>query len=358
MARNLVVCLDGTSNRFARDNTNVVKLFEVLLRDSAQQQAWYQTGIGTVVPAGIYGKLARRVVEELDMAFAILLEGHVLSAYRYLCQTWEPGDRIFIFGFSRGAFTARVLAGMVHKIGLLGRDNDELLPFAWDMFVQTRDPSLADGFRRTFGREVAIDFLGLWDTVSSVGWAYSPRHFPFTADNPGVRVVRHAMALDERRAYFPQNEWTHAPRPGQDVLQVWFAGVHCDVGGGYAESSSGLSKIAFKWLLGHAAAAGLDLHADRLAALLPASPTAGIAPPDPLAPLHESLRGWWWLIECLPKRTPDPARHGKRRWTLPLGRHRLVRDGALIHESVFERMDHPASHYRPANLPAKHARVA
>lgn len=358
MARNLVLCLDGTSNRYDKDNTNVVKLFAALLRDSPQQQAWYQTGIGTVTPPGIYGRLAKRVVEELDMAFAILLEGHVLSAYRYLCQTWEPGDRIFIFGFSRGAYTARVVAAMVHKVGLLCRNNDELLPFAWDMFARQRDPALVGGFRSTFGRAVTIDFLGLWDTVSSVGWAYSPKSYPFTADNPSVRVVRHAMALDERRAYFRQNEWTRQPPPGQDVLQVWFAGVHCDVGGGYAEPQSGLSKIAFRWLVDHAARAGLGLHADRLAAELPAVSTSTVAAPDPRARLHESLRGAWWLIEILPKRIRDPANDWKPRWTLPLGRRRTLRDGALIHATVFERMADPAAEYRPSNLPADHTRVA
>ena len=87
MARNLVLCLDGTSNRYAKDNTNVVKLFGTLLRDQPGQLAYYQTGIGTTAPPGLYSRIARRVVEELDMAFAILLSRHVLAAYRYLCQT-------------------------------------------------------------------------------------------------------------------------------------------------------------------------------------------------------------------------------------------------------------------------------
>ena len=263
MARNLVLCLDGTSNRYAKDNTNVVKLFGTLLRDQPGQLAYYQTGIGTTAPPGLYSRIARRVVEELDMAFAILLSRHVLAAYRYLCQTWEPGDRVFIFGFSRGAYTARVLAGMVHKVGLMSRGNDAVHPFAWDMYGRQRDPALAAGFKATFGRSARIAFLGLWDTVSSVGWAYAPKAFPHTMNNPSVDVVRHAMALDERRAYFPQNEWTATPPADQDVQQVWFAGVHGDVGGGYAEAESGLSKLALRWMVDHARQAGLLLDAGR-----------------------------------------------------------------------------------------------
>jgi uncharacterized protein (DUF2235 family) len=358
MPRNLVLCLDGTSNRYSKANTNVVKLFGTLLRDAPEQLAYYQTGIGTNTPPGIYDRVVRRVVETLDKAFAILLDDHVLAAYDYLCQTWEPGDRIFIFGFSRGAYTARVVAAMVHKVGLLSRGNDELLPFAWDMFAHQRDPALWQGFRATFGREVPVDFLGVWDTVSSVGWAYSPQHYPFTMNNPCVRVLRHALALDERRAYFPQNEWTHEPPAWQDVQQVWFAGVHSDVGGGYPEAESGLAKITLRWMLGHAERAGLLLQPERVAAILPDRTGNGVAAPDPAAPAHQSLRGLWWLVELLPRRVRNPARDWRSEWVIPLGRHRRLREGAAIHESVFQRMADPAAQYRPTNLPERHTRVS
>jgi uncharacterized protein (DUF2235 family) len=357
MPRNLVLCLDGTSNRFGRANTNVIKLFSALVRDAPDQLTYYQTGVGTAMPPGLYSRIVRRVVEELDMAFAILLDDHVLAAYAYLCQNWEPGDRIHLYGFSRGAFTARVLAGMVHKVGLMSRGNDALHPFAWDMYANQRDLQLAAGFKATFGRPARIAFLGLWDTVSSVGWAYAPKVFPYTMTNPSVDVVRHAMALDERRAYFPQNEWTAKPSPGQDVLQVWFAGVHGDVGGGYAEHESGLSKLALRWMTDHAAKAGLLLDAERLAAVLPTQPQPGVALPDPASPLHNSLSGLWWLVEALPKRIRDRNNNWKPRFVIPWGRHRTVQAGAAIHRSVFERLAHPPAQYAPPNLPSEHTQV-
>jgi len=134
----------------------------------------------------------------------------------------------------------------VHKVGLLTQGNEELIPFAWDTFAKESDKAISEGFKKTFSRDVPIRFLGLWDTVSSVGWVWDQKHLPFTQNNPSVQSVRHAVALDERRAYFVQNLWGTVPA---DVEQLWFPGVHCDVGGGYKESDSGLSANALKWMV-------------------------------------------------------------------------------------------------------------
>ena len=240
---------------------------------------------------------------------------------------------------------------MIHKVGLLGRGNEELQPFAWDMFANRKEKALADGFRTTFSRAVGIEFLGLWDTVSSVGWAYDPQHFPYTANNPSVKAVRHAMALDERRAYFPQNGWTAKPPAGQDVLEVWFAGVHCDVGGGYVQLESGLSKNALSWLLKHARAAGLMVDSDDVVRLLPAQTNDEHAAADHLAVAHESLKGAWWIVEFLPKRIRDPDNNWQPRWIIPAGRCRLVPEGANLHASVLARLQDPGLNYKPRNLP-------
>jgi uncharacterized protein (DUF2235 family) len=270
MPRRIVLCLDGTSNKYAAANTNVVKLYAMLDRATNDQLAYYQPGIGTIAPPGMWGRMKRWIATRLDLAMAWLLEAHVTDAYRYLMRYYQEGDQIFIFGFSRGAYTARAVAAMVYKVGLLTQGNEELIPFVWDTFKREHDQKIYQGFAQTFSRNVTIHFLGLWDTVSSVGWAWHPEHLQFTANNRAVQIVRHAVALDERRAYFVQNLW--GQDPPTDIEQVWFPGVHCDVGGGYPEGRGGqssLSKIALRWMVGKAEAAGLIFNPEMKATIIP-----------------------------------------------------------------------------------------
>ena len=354
MPRNLVLCLDGTSDRYAAINTNVVKLYAMLDRQRNDQIAYYQPGIGTFAPPGVWSGIKQWFVTRLDLAIAWLLSDHVTDAYHFLMRYYQEGDSIFIFGFSRGAYTARAVAGMLHKVGLLTQGNEELIPFAWDMFKHERDQEVYEGFRKTFSRPVRVHFLGLWDTVSSIGWAWAPQHLPFTENNPSVEVVRHAVSLDERRAYFVQNLW--GTQPPTDLDQVWFPGVHCDVGGGYAESESGLSAIALQWMVAGAEAAGLVLDPDMKANVLSPHIDSHYAAPDPAAPAHESLSGLWWIAEYLPKRYKDPAANFAPRWMIHAGRPRYVTDNAKIHVSVFERMI-AVPGYKPGNLPAHYQKV-
>jgi len=347
MSRNLVLCLDGTNNEYDATNTNVVKLYALLERDG--QLAYYQPGIGTMPPPGMWGRLKKWWVTRLDLAIAWLLEKHVCDAYRFLMRYYEEGDQIYLFGFSRGAYSVRVLAGMLYKVGLLSRGNEELIPFAWDIFQKGGNVDLATGFRHTFCRKVKVHFLGVWDTVSSVGWAeWSPQHFQYTQNNPCVEVARHAIALDERRAYFVQNLW--GAEPGQDVKEVWFPGVHCDVGGGYLEADAGLSKITLEWMVREAERFGLRTNAAAKAAIIPAASTFAYSAPSATAKKHESLHSFWWIPEFLPKRIKDPDNHWAPKWIVPLGRHRQVREDARIHPSVFDRQASDPI-YCPPNLP-------
>lgn len=350
MGRNIILCFDGTNNEYASTNTNVVKLYGMLERRGSEQLAYYQPGIGTFAPPGVWGKLKKWFITRLDLAIAWLLEDHVCDGYRYLMRYYQEGDRIFIFGFSRGAYTARVLAAMLNKVGLLIQGNEELIPFAWDMFKQQNDPKLYTGYRYTFSRKVAVHFIGLWDTVSSVGWMWDPQHFQFTANNPIVGTVRHAVALDERRAYFPQNLWGHDPKMLTNIEQVWFPGVHCDVGGGYAEQEAGLSKLALQWMVGEAESLGLIFNPKAKLVALPATDTMDDVAPSPVAMKHESLKGWWWIAEVIPKRIQDAAANWATRWILHLGQHRHVPEDSKMHWSVAERMRRLPS-YRPTNLP-------
>ena len=345
--RNIVVCLDGTNNRYDATNTNVVKLYAMVDESGTDQLAYYQPGIGTFAPPGVWGKTKRWFITRLDLAVAWLLEEHVTSAYLYLMRYYRPGDRIFIFGFSRGAYTARVLAGMLHKVGLLTPGNEELLPFAWDNFRRVPDDDIARGFHSTFARDVTVHFLGLWDTVSSVGWAWHPQSLPHTRTNRSVATVRHALALDERRVYFVQNLWGDV-FPGQSVEQVWFAGVHCDVGGGYAESECALSKIPLAWMVRESEKAGLRFDARTKAETLPAQETV-VA--ECAAMQHESLRGCWWIAEYIPKRIHDPADDWKPKWIIHRGAPRRLLGHCLVHESVALRKDRVQG-YDPANYPA------
>lgn len=357
MGRKLVVCLDGTDNQYAATNTNVVKLFAMIDRAKDDQLGYYQTGIGTMAPPGVWDKIQSWWMTRLDLAIAWLLNDHVCDAYRFLMQYYKEGDEIFIFGFSRGAYSARVLAAMLYKVGLLGAGNEELVPFAWKMFARQMDKDIYTGFRHTFARKVEVAFLGVWDTVSSVGWLWDPKHYQFTKENSIVKIFRHAVSLDERRAKFRQNLWTAEPPAGQDMLEVWFPGVHCDVGGGYKEQEAGLSKIALAWMVREAKAAGLRFNDKAVEFWLPAKTTPQSAAPDPAGPIHESLSSWWWIVEVMPKRDRDPRMNFRPHWIIPMGRPRYVHDGANIHEAVFERIAR-LQNYRPNNLPERYNQVA
>src|ERR1700682_2126612 len=199
--------------------------------------------------------------------------------------------------------------------------------------VEEETFDVATHFKKTFSRECPVKFVGVWDTVSSVGWFRNPVKIPFTAWNTDIEIGRHAQSIDERRAFFRQNSWQpkkdYPPGP-KDVKQVWFAGVHCDVGGGYKQEQSGLSKIALKWMLDEARSAQLRLDEQRVIAVL-----ADGQGPDPFVDMHNSLTWQWWIAELVPK----PR--------INFFRYRVLPKGARIHESGFQRKDNPKMKYNP-----------
>ncbi|KAI0648141.1 hypothetical protein C8Q79DRAFT_999579 [Trametes meyenii] len=206
--RTLILCFDGTSNQYDGDNTNVVKFYSLLQKDddNTQQLCYYQPGVGTYFNPGVVSPLFQWGAKIMDEAFAWYLDAHVRGGYQFLMQNYNAGDKICLFGFSRGAYTARAVAGMLHKIGLLPRDNPEQIPFAYKLYKKTDKDSLAlaAGFKQTFCRTVQIEFVGVWETVSSVGVLMS-RTLPFTAANMTIKKFRHALALDEHRVKFLPN---------------------------------------------------------------------------------------------------------------------------------------------------------
>ncbi|KAK0186389.1 hypothetical protein F5146DRAFT_129011 [Armillaria mellea] len=208
--RNLVVCLDGTANQFGHRNTNVVELHNRILKDDPDvpQLTFYSSGIGTYVPPSRRSLAHWR--HNLDKIFAWSFKRLVEEAYRWIADHYQPGDRLFLFGFSRGAYQVRALAGMIEKLGLVFSGNKGLIPFAYELYSkkhkgikiksETEAEALALNFKHTFARPVKVHFVGVWDTVSSVGIESQP--LPLTKSASHICFFRHGLALDERRVKF------------------------------------------------------------------------------------------------------------------------------------------------------------
>ncbi len=356
--RNLVICLDGTSKQFRVDgNSNVVRLRQVLACDPSRQLVYYDPGVGTLPEPGLFTRIGQTLNQWWSLAFGTGLMRNVEEAYTYLMNYWEPGDRVLLFGFSRGAYSARVLAGLLHALGLLPRGSENLVPYLTRLYGGTRTSRtywrLCNKFRRTFARPIdgvvtrrfPVHFVGVWETVSSVGWIWDPKTYPYTAGNPSVGTVRHAVSIDERRTFFRQNLF----KPGtgsQDLVEHWFAGDHTDVGGGYSASDGNLWQVTFDWMLAEARKAGLIIDDERLAELRAKLPPGG---PPWAEPKHESLTWKWWLAEILPKFRRSEGKVS--RWpNWSFGSRREVPEGALIERSAMLRIRDPAARYRPANL--------
>ena len=374
MPRNLILCFDGTNNQFGPENTNVVRLIQALDRDPARQRLYYDGGVGTLPEPGALTAFGQWLSKVGGLLLGGGIEWKVEEAYRFLMEMWMPDDRVLIFGFSRGAYSARMLAGMLYALGLLPRGCDNLVPYVMRLYKSLRGSSadvdayrrLCAEFRLTFARTVPaptlhasdpiveadrvaeqrhlpVHFLGLWDTVSSVGWAWDPQHYPYTANNRTVDVVRHAISIDERRWFFRENVLQQAFAE-QDLQERWFPGVHSDVGGGYPEPDSGLWRGPFLWIVQEAMTAGLRIDHVRYQQVLQRTPVSTTPWDDPQ---HESLHGWWWVAEYYPKRRWNAATR-RTQFAIGRGRHRTIPAGAQIHEWALRRLRETA--YRPANL--------
>lgn len=351
MPKNIVICCDGTANEFAADRTNVIKLYSALRHDTPDQVAFYHPGLGTMEPFGALSPATRWFTRVLGMAVGYGLQNDIRDAYAFLMQSCQPDDRIYLFGFSRGAFTVRAVASLLRMYGLIRKGNEPLVPYAIRMMmgIQRADKNreateayfaLADEFKRTMGGPCPrIRFVGIWDTVSSVGWLENPLHLPYEANNPDIEIGRHAVSIDERRAFFRSHLWqlpsdTTKPRGPRDLKQVWFPGVHCDVGGGYPEKTSGLSKYPLAWMLEEAKAAGLLVDPAKQAEVLGLTASDKYVPAAPDAEMHESLTGFWHLAEYVPKRHWNWQ---TSKWEHRMNRHRrrTIPPNSLVHSAAY-----------------------
>ncbi len=299
--RNLIIGCDGTWNSIETPTlTNVAKLLNACA--AKDQVAHYEEGVGAAhweaLPGGIVGAGMDR---------------QILGAYRFLEKRFADADwarednRVFIFGFSRGAYAARRLAGLIAQCGVPANDTDTEL--AWRLYLRRDSINVEELKRRGRLFDIPVEMLGVWDTVKTTTDEDFNDH-----DLPGcVTAGYHAMAIDEKRVFFPVLKWN----PGARVRQTWFPGVHADVGGGYPEC--GLSDIALQWMIDLACGHGLRFKAGAVNKLNR----------DPCGTLHNSCEGIWEAFgQCL----------------------RTIDESETVHASARERMQKMAD-YPPPNLP-------
>ncbi|MGI9490186.1 MAG: DUF2235 domain-containing protein [Geminicoccaceae bacterium] len=398
MPKTIVILCDGTSNEISEDRTNILRLYGALTK-SEDQVVYYDPGVGTFGAANAWSYYYRKAIEIWGLATGWGLDQNVKEAYRFLVENFDDGtradgedvepDRLFFFGFSRGAYTARVLAGFIHAIGLIRPVNLNLLDYAYSAYKGVSKRSRSDDDDRDVDalsevrlyerilapRRPAIRCLGLFDTVGSViEWGrFGPRFrtHAYTETNQSVEAVRHAVAIDERRTMFrPQlwpdkdDYWGGPCKPKivkkQDVEEVWFSGVHSDVGGGLPEKVSGLAKIPLDWLITETKKLGLAYQTPVINKIvLGKSKAESYVKPDPLAEKNESMNWAWKVIEFLPRRVPTDG-HSCRAslWGcyLPRCERRWIASAAKVHKSVFERRG-TAYDYDQRNIPNKIEKV-
>ncbi|NQT11445.1 MAG: DUF2235 domain-containing protein [Planctomycetes bacterium] len=304
--RRLIVCCDGTWSTPHQEHdgvpvpTNVVRLYNAVAEEDPQgvdQLKYYHPGVGT---EGNWWENVK------GGAAGIGLSKNIMSGYRWLCAVYQPGDQMFLFGFSRGAYSVRSLAGMIGSCGLLdlsGLADDEIWPrvqAAYDGGYRKKNSRWGKNWK--LHAPPKIHFLGVWDTVGAMGVPNDMAilnilddrdkyAFHDTSLSKDTKHARHALALDETRASFMPALWTGVQRR-RHVKQVWFSGAHSDVGGGYPEI--GLSYCALKWMMDEANAQGLAFHKGMYDQVKP----------DFQDVLHDSRTGVYKQLRTQPRNIP------------------------------------------------------
>lgn len=269
--KRLIICCDGTWQKLTSPwPTNVVKIAQAIkpfASDGTSQVLYYEEGIGTADEADkLFGG-----------AFGKGIDQNIQDAYRFLCLNYSDGDEIYLFGFSRGAYTVRSIAGLIYNSGLLRRYHIREVAKAYELYCHrgSKPSDLeAINFRKTYGDRVPITLLGCWDTVGSLGIPDLTPHlkldeklnnkyrFHDTTLNSMIKNALHAVAIDEQRKVFNVTPMKKNPdAPDQKLRQVWFPGDHGSVGGG-TEVQSKLADNALKWMIDSVGELGLGLEFD------------------------------------------------------------------------------------------------
>ena len=290
--KRIITCSDGTWNKPNElvnrviTPTNVWKFYELLAstdKSGTVQVSFYDEGVGTnwydALPGGILG---------------MGINLNIIQAYQFIAENYEPGDEIYLFGFSRGAYTARSVAGFIRNSGLLRKEYSDKLEEAFILYKRRDDNSLPDAdealkFKNSYCYDnVRIKFIGVWDTVGALGIPLEvfdtinrdllDCRFHDVELSSYVDYAYHAVAIDEHRKPFMPTLWEQQQKgidAHQVMEQMWFSGAHRDVGGGYNEQ--GLSDGALQWLIQKAEQVGLGFKDDIK------------MNPNPLDKIHNSL---------------------------------------------------------------------
>jgi len=330
MPKNLIVCCDGTWNNQENEQngvnipTNVVKLYHALAEKDVNgitQEKYYHPGVG--------GENLGWINLFLGGTFGVGISRHIQSAYHWLASHYEDGDNIWLFGFSRGAFTVRSLAEFIGK-GLLDLRKIQYDNRSWNLVKKAYEEAYRQGKRIKEitmadcplfqnGAPINICFLGVWDTVGALGIPDNfgvlnlfdkRKNWQFHDLKLGVHVkhARHAMSIDEQRACFTVTRWDDADTHA-DAKEIWFPGVHSDVGGGYVES--GLSNIALKWMIDESKEFGLKFREELEIKT------------DSCGALHDSYQSVFAKMPSRPRNYPAIKKENQK----------------IFHPSVFERQD-------------------
>lgn len=340
--KRLIVCADGTWN--TRDQvdestgkrrpTNVTKVARAVLpraHDGTDQVVFYHDGIGT-------GGLTDKVT---GGAFGHGIEDNIRNLYRFIVYNYEPGDQLYFFGFSRGAFTVRSLAGFMNKVGLIEKDDDYFVPEIYACYESDKRPGSPEwekAFRKVHDTRSCppIRFIGVWDTVGALGapgllgQLFNRNKYKYhdVGLHQTIKNAVQALAIDERRKAFAPALWTRPSGWNGELVQAWFPGSHTNVGGGRAPD--GLANEALHWVVEKAEGLGLEFEAAYLEHF---TPCFNSDLQDSMTLVHRAL--------------------GSR--TRTIGQH--PDDGEAVHQSALDRRNLPACVYDPPNLKTLLARV-
>ncbi len=331
MSKRIVLCADGTWNTphgpaDQPGNTNVRRLYECAT-DDADQLKYYDSGVGTN---------GSQFEHFFGGTMGDGLFQKVQDGYQFLSNVWDPGDQIYLFGFSRGAYTARSLSGMIASFGVPTHNLDnQTTKRIFDVYRIT-DKAARKAAKEALVQEygltdVTVRMVGVWDTVGALGipgqlfnhFDEAKYGFLDTTLNPCIERAFHAISIDERRSSFTPTLWTNSdgtPRMNDDkVKQVWFPGVHCDVGGSYAER--GLSNITLRWMVDSAKSCGMTFDEAKLKVQFAPQPY------DPVGQAHDE----WKLV--------------------PWGMHksRVIPENAVMSNTVALRIGKGTPAYAPGN---------
>lgn len=300
--KRIVICSDGTWQSPESDNpTHLMRLARGIApagTGGARQVVYYDWGVGTEGDSISGG------------ATGAGLDKNIMDCYRFIVHNYAPGDALYFFGFSRGAYTVRSLGGFIRNCGILKRVHAGKIPAAYELYRERGAASAPDApkskqFRRDHSvADVSpIEFIGVWDTVGALGipapflGTLNTGRYLFHDTQPSriIRHARHAVAIDERREDFLPSLWT--AKEGIDLRQVWFAGVHTDIGGGYEDHA--LGDFAGQWMAREAAGCGLAFERHFPASLKP----------DHRAAMHNEYKGMYRILGRSKYRAVEPLLH-------------------------------------------------